>query len=159
MQGQSITTLVERAIDAAASSVTLGSSFSESEKSWANFWDPSEGIRTLQLIADSDYPTNYEEDDLLSFTRVHWPFFYTTEKYSFPRRAFIDLLWPKIDVYLDLWRTQRNANYWAAGEAMRSDLTAARVEPPSWPIDRKASPPPAGPRESFAADLDDEIPF
>lgn len=154
VQGQSITTVVERAVHQVAAGVSVAP-FDQSDRTWATFWDASEGVRTLNLLADANYPTNFEEDELLSFAKTHWPFFYTTERATSPRRAFVDILWPKIDHYLSLWRDQRQSNYWAAGEAMRVDLEAARVAAPEWPI--KAQPQP--PRESFSADLDDEIPF
>jgi hypothetical protein len=153
VQGQSITTVVERAVHKVASGVSVAP-FDEDDKTWSSFWDASEGVRTLNLIADPHYPTNFEEDELLSFAKTHWPFFYISDRGTSPRRAYIDLLWPKIDDYLRLWRDVRPSNYWAAGEAMKADLEAARVAPPEWPI--KAN---AGPRESFSSDLDDEIPF
>jgi len=92
---------------------------------------------------------------LLSFAKTHWPFFYVSDRANAPRRPYVDILWPKIDFYLGVWREQRQSNYWAAGEAMKADLEAARVASPDWPINSN----PKGKRESFAADLDDEIPF
>lgn len=154
VQGQSITTVVERAVHKVASGVSVAPYDSE-DKTWASFWDASEGVRTLNLIADPHYPTNFEEDELLSFAKTHWPFFYTSERAITPRRPYVDVLWQKIDHYLGLWREQRQSNYWAAGESMRVDLEAARVAAPDWPINSK----PKSPRESFSADLDDEIPF
>jgi len=154
VQGQSITTVVERAVHQVAASVSVAP-FEANDKTWASFWDASEGVRTLNLIADPHYPTNFEEDELLSFATTHWPFFYASDRATSPRRAYVDILWPKIDHYLGLWRDMRQSNYWAASEAMRSDLEAARVAAPDWPIISK----PKGPRESFSADLDDEIPF
>ena len=159
VQGQSITTVVERAVHKVAAGI--GVSEFDDQKTWASFWDASEGVRTLNLISEPFYPTNYEEDELLSFTKVHWPFFYSSDSATTPRKYYVDLLWPKIEHYLDLWRTERQSNYWAAGEAMRADLSAAKVAAPDWPIVKTpaAQPKRTGPRESFAADLDDEIPF
>ena len=154
VQGQSITTVVERAVHKVAAGVSVAP-FDEDDKTWASFWDASEGVRNLNLIGDSHYPTNFEEDELLSFAKTHWPFFYTSDRATTPRRPYVDILWPKIDHYLGLWRSLRQSNYWAAGEAMKADLEAARVAAPDWPINAK----PKGPRESFSADLDDEIPF
>lgn len=150
VQGQSITTVVERAVQKVASGVSVAGSNAD-DRTWATFWDASEGVRTLKLIADADFPTNFEEDELLAFTQTHWPFFYGSERAVSPRRAFVDVLWPKIDHYLDLWRDQRQINYWAAGEAMRSDLEAARISAPEWPAKAKA--------ESPSYDLNDDIPF
>lgn len=154
VQGQSITTVVERAVHKVAAEVSL-SPFEHDGKTWSSFWDASEGVRTLNLLAEPSYPTNFEEDELLAFAKTHWPFFYTSDRATTPRRPFVDILWPKIEVYLGLWRDQRQTNYWASGEAMRADLEAARVAAPEWPTNSKPKPP----RESFSADLDDEIPF
>lgn len=154
VQGQSITTVVERAVHKVADGVGVGP-YGDEEKTWATFWDVSEGVRTLNLIADPHYPTNFEEDELLSFAKTHWPFFYTSDRANSPRRPYVDVLWPKISLYLGVWREQRQSNYWAAGEAMKADLEAARIASPEWPIASK----PKAPRESFSSDLDDEIPF
>jgi predicted transcriptional regulator len=159
VEGQSITTVVERAIRDVAGRVGIQSEWENGSKTWAHYWDASEGMRALQLYADADYPTTFEEDEILRFAKTHWPFFYTTDKATTLRRPFVDLLWPKIGEYLAVWQNQRHQNYWAAGQAMKADLVAAQVQAPDWPI------PPTKPaqskptRESFAADLDDEIPF
>ena len=154
VEGQSITTVVERAVHKVADRVGVGA-FDSEEKTWASFWDASEGVRTLNLLADPHYPTNFEEDELLSFAKTHWPFFYTSDRANSTRRPYVDILWPKIDHYLGLWREMRQSNYWAAGEAMRADLEAARVAAPNWPINSN----PKAPKVSFSSDLDDEIPF
>lgn len=154
VQGQSITTIVERAIQQAAAGVVVHP-HSGDEKTWASFWDASEGVRTLNLIADPHYPTNFDEDELLAFAKTHWSFFYMSDRALTPRRPYVDILWPKIDHYLTLWRDLRLSNYWAAGEAMKADLETARVAAPEWPTKAK----PKGPREDFSSDLDDEIPF
>jgi hypothetical protein len=159
VQGQSITTVVERAVHQVAAGVSVAP-YNENEKTWASFWDASEGVRTLKLISDAHYPTNYDEDELLSFAKVHWTFFYQSDRAITPRQSYVDLLWPKLDTYLELWRNERQSNYWAAGEAMRADLIAARIAAPDWPIVKKqVASASTGPRESFSADLDDEIPF
>jgi hypothetical protein len=154
VQGQSITTVVERAVHKVAAGVSVAP-FDEDDKTWSSFWDASEGVRTLNLISDPNYPTNFEEDELLSFAKTHWPFFYNSDRTTTPRRTYVDLLWPRIDEYLRLWREARQSNYWSAGEAMKADLEAARVAAPDWPTGSK----PPSPKESFSSDLDDEIPF
>jgi hypothetical protein len=150
VQGQSITTVVERAVQKVAAGVSFAD-YNSADRTWATFWDASEGVRTLNLIGDADYPTNFEEDELLSFAKTHWPFFYTSERATSPRRAFVDVLWPKVDVYLNLWREKRQTNYWAAGEAMRVDLEAARIAAPEWPAKATTEP--------TTIELNDEIPF
>ena len=146
VQARSITAVVEQAIREAAANVSVRSN-SDDERTWSHFWDASEGSRTLQLISDANYPTNYEEDELLAFAHAHWEFFYISDSFKTPRKSYVDTLWPKIDDYLALWRDQRQADYWAAGRAMSRDLAAARLAGPEWP------------RGTKAIDLDDEIPF
>jgi uncharacterized protein (DUF1778 family) len=158
IQGQSITTIVERAVKETAGKVGIESIYGN-EKTWIEFWDPSEGMRLMAIFDEPNYPTDFEEDELLRFAKTHWPFFYTDKNANSLRRPYVDLLWPKRETYLNLWRDQRQSNYWAAGEAMTADLLAAKVQPPEWPTGSKGRSAPTGPRETFSADLDDEIPF
>lgn len=154
INGQSITTVVERAVKDAAASVFTSNGFSGSERNWSHYWDSSEGIRTLNLLCDPNYPTNFEEDELNTFIKAHWQFFFTSQKLDVPRRAYVDILWPNVTSYQTIWQDQKLSNFWAAGEAMTKALLTAKVEPPDWPGKKTT-----GPRESFSADLDDEIPF
>ena len=150
IKGQSITAVVERAIKETADNVWIGgNNIDERGHNWADFWDANDGVRILKLLADSNYPTSYDEDELRAFTLAHRQFFYTNSDTS-PHRSFIEILWPSIDSYLEIWREKKSEDYWAAGEAMKKDISAARVATPDWPP--KAEP--KAPR-----DLDDEIPF
>lgn len=151
IKGQSITTVVERALKEAASDVRLDGN-SESQ-SWSNFWDPSEGVRALNLISNEHYPTTYEEDELREFTKTHWEFFYSSEKCVLPRRSYVDVLWNSIDVYLETWINKKSTDYWAAGNLMKKALADADLASPAWPrvIPKKA------PKEAY--DLNDDIPF
>lgn len=151
IKGQSITTVVERAIKEAAGHTGFPE-FDERGKriehvTWSNFWDPSEGIRALNLLADERYPTTYDEDELRAFTTAHQEFFYSDTTCSRPRRAIVEVLWANMERYLKIWREKKSEDYWAAGEAMAADLSAARVKSPVWP------PKPE------SGDFDDEIPF
>jgi hypothetical protein len=150
--------VVERAIKQASENVGIGPKWDNRGnaleiKNWMTYWDPSDGVRTLRLISENEYPTSYEEDDLREFTFSHWQFFYTTSRKDEPRRAYIDVLWAKIHEFLDIWRQTKATDYWAAGMAMREALLAARLAPPDWPPKTK-------PTQKTAADtLDDDIPF
>ena len=148
IKGQTLTTIVERAIRESCDRVTIGSDVGFDTFNWQSFWDPEEGVRTLKLLACEDYPSTYNEDDLREFTKTHWDFFYLSEEAKAPRRAFVEILWPKIEDYRRIWREQRDSDYWAAGKAMAADLSAAKVLPPKWPrqIQKKT-------------DLDEQIPF
>ena len=80
VKGQSITTLVDRAIREMAGNVTIGGDeVGGAGLDWRSFWDASEGVRTLNLLAASDYPTTFDEDELRAFTHAHWQFFYTDD--------------------------------------------------------------------------------
>jgi hypothetical protein len=145
IKGQTLTTIVERAIRESCDQVMIGRR-GDFGLNWRNFWDPEEGIRALRLFACDDYPSTYDEDDLREFTKAHWEFFYTSEEAKTPHRAYVEILWPKIDDYRRIWREQRDGDYWVAGNAMVADLSAAKVRPPKWPRPKKQA-------------YDDEIPF
>lgn len=158
INGQSITTIVDRAIKLAAESAIVGTTEwrnDEEKKNWRHYWHPSDGVRTLKLIADEEYPTTFDEDELRSFTTEHWAFFYTDKSGLRPLSHYVDILWPKIQEFVALWRERRHENYWIASNAMKEAIRAAGVAPPEWPVSKNSpkSPP------SFSQDLDDEIPF
>jgi hypothetical protein len=131
INGQTLTTVVERAIRASCDQVAIGKD--SQKQNWQSFWDPDEGVRMLKLLACEHYPSSYDEDDLKRFTEEHWEFFYHSSSYGEPHRAFIQILWPKIEEYRRIWRERRETDYWAAGRAMQADLFSADVEAPKWP--------------------------
>jgi hypothetical protein len=156
IKGQTLTTVVERAIRESCDQVTIrgpGQNEYGNQYNWQQFWDPEEGVRMLSLLASPDYPTNYDADDLKEFTKIHWEFFYRESKCLNPRRSFVQILWPKIETYRHIWNEQRD-DYWAAGRAMAADLTAAKLKAPQWP---RPAPPPSAPTKRN--DIEDEIPF
>jgi hypothetical protein len=161
VRGQSITSVVEHAIRETATSNGIGPRYDDRgnetlQKTWSDFWDPSEGIRALNLLANDNYPTTFDEDRLRQFTLSHWQFFYTNQEGLTPRRAYVDILWPRIQEYLHIWEETKAENYWAAGEAMMGAIRAARVAPPTnWPPVPNAKPK----RPSVVDELDDDIPF
>jgi hypothetical protein len=136
IKGQTLTTIVERAIRESCDRVRIGSlsggNFGENF-TWQSFWDPEEGVRTLKLLACRHYPSTYDEDDLREFTKAHWEFFYTSDQAEAPAETFVEILWPKIDDYRRIWHEQRDSDYWVAGNAMAKALSAAKVLPPTWP--------------------------
>jgi hypothetical protein len=147
IKGQTLTTIVERAIRESCDRVVIGGRGDIDEKlNWRNFWDPEEGVRALRLVACDYYPSTYDEDDLREFTKAHWEFFYTSEEAKAPHRAYVEILWPKIEDYRRIWREKRDSDYWVAGNAMVTDLSAAKMRPPTWPRPEKQP-------------YDDEIPF
>ncbi|MBT1155757.1 hypothetical protein J1C56_09145 [Aminobacter anthyllidis] len=158
LKGQSITTVVERAILTAASQETVPdlSSFGPNDAlTWHDFWDVSEGVRALSLSSRTEFFPTYEEDRKLSFCKEHWPFFFANSK----RRAFlnhyVDVLWPRIDEFIQMHEDQKSKDYFAAGHAMQKALSDAKLKAPEWPIVEKPEPP----KPNKSRDLDDEIPF
>ena len=142
IKGQTITTVVERAILESCNRVTIHgpAGFKVDDPcNWQLFWDAEEGIRTLLLLSSPEYPTNFDEDDLLEFISAHSIFFASDDEFIYLRRAFVHVLWPKIKSYRLIWKEQRDTDYWAAGRAMAVDLKAAKLTPPEWPPQTNAT--------------------
>ena len=170
-RGQSITTVVERAILEAADNVKVG----QSDKSWRSFWHLSEGVRSLLLANEQSLYPNYEDEYRLDFARQHWPFFYFDKDLKLLKPHMINVLWPRIDEFIEVWEATRAANYFLAGEVMGEALKKAGLNAPEWPPKvpkpKVAAPPPPPPPppppssggspswEPAGGDLDDEIPF
>jgi len=152
LRGQTITTVVERAIHEAANSASFWSDAQRENVDWRNVWDVSDGVRALQMAAEPALFPVFEEEQRLAFAREHWPFFYTNSAKKVFRRPFIDILWPRIDEFVTMHVEGRAANYFAAGKAMQQALNDAGVLAPDWPQPTEGV-------HDIAADLDDEIPF
>jgi hypothetical protein len=130
LKGQTITTVVERAIVNAASNESV-----QTEGGYANwqyFWDVSDGVRALKMAENSAFFPTYEEEKRLAFAREHWPFFYQTIARDQFVNHYIDVLWPRIDEFVQMHEDMRARNYFAAGEAMAKALSTANLEPPKW---------------------------
>lgn len=155
IRGQTITTLVERAIRSSCDEIELypATMGGRAAGTWEAFWDPDEGVRTLKLCGAGGYPTTYEEDELMSFVKAHRSFFYVGEKHWEINRTLVRLLWPKIEEYQRIWQEERGQDYWLAGKAMAADLAAAKIKPPDWPPEKKPS------KEILDGSSDDGIPF
>ena len=152
LRGQTITTVVERAILEEANRATI-TRFNGPDDDWRDFWSVREGERALKIAAESALYPSYEEEKRLSFAREHWPFFYSTDqKLSFIKH-YIEVLWPRIDEFIEIFDTQKAENYFAAGEAMKKALSEARLKPPEWP------PKGRSPVAQKDQEIDDEIPF
>ena len=180
-RGQSISTVVERAILEAADNASLGI---ENTKRWRDYWHISEGVRALNIAAESTlYPT-YEDECRIDFARVHWQFFYLASDCKRPKPWNVDVLWPDMDRYLDMWSKTKSNEYFATGKAMQEALRRAGLAAPDWPpkiaekpvekpIEKGMTPAVAPARVASAGrpaaapswdaprsgDLDDEIPF
>jgi hypothetical protein len=166
-RGQSISTVVERAILEAADNADFGDR--DTRRTWRNHWSLSEGERALNMAADQSlYPT-YEDECRLTFTKTHWPFFYTSQACTNRLVWSLDILWPSVDTFLETWDATKATDYWAAGRAMQEALLKAGVSAPDWPAKKVTPPPPPPPPPARTGgpswdppkggDLDDEIPF
>lgn len=160
LKGQTITTIVERAIVAAASQESVPDpQYPNEPDSWQFFWDVSDGVRALRLASRSEFYPTYEEERRLAFAQDHWPFFYFSEHKAKFNNHYIDVLWPRIDEFVQLHEDQRANDYFAAGKAMQEAIRKAKLKAPDWPIPQKkedTAPPSKG---GFGRDMDDEIPF
>ncbi|WP_349602129.1 hypothetical protein [Azospirillum argentinense] len=153
LRGQSLTTVVERAIVDAADNATIGS-YNEPEN-WRDFWHVSEGVRAIKLASDSRlYPT-YDEEFLVDFVNKHSPFFYSNFSYRGFDSGYVDIIWPRINEFISIWKNTKTTDYFAAGKAMQAAIRAAGVKPPDWP----SSPPQQNDPSTSTNDLNDEIPF
>ncbi len=158
VKGFRITDLIEQAIKSYAEQTIVGADYNgNGGKNWLNYWHPEEGVRLINLIFDKDIITSFEEDELAAFIEQHWEFFFTTQSANRkPMTVFIQVLWPKINEYVDHWRENKATNRWATGTLMLQAIKAANMAGPKWP---RTSEPPPKPVAPAVKDLDDEIPF
>ncbi|WP_311272133.1 MULTISPECIES: hypothetical protein [unclassified Rhizobium] len=161
MKGQTITTVVERAIVNSASDETVIDQEFGGTLNWHDFWDVSEGVRFLKIASRSEFFPSYEDDKRVAFCKEHWPFFWATKQKKSFLNHYVDVLWPRIDEFQTLHDDNRGTDYFAAGKAMQAALKQANLKAPEWPI-KDSVPTPAPPpsiKSNFTSDLDDDIPF
>lgn len=156
LKGQTITTVVERAIVTAASQDPIYID-EVGQVSWQYFWDVSEGARSINIARTADFFPTYEEEKRVAFCSEHWPFFFSTSDKKAFRYPFLNILWPRIDEFVDIHeRTKEGGDYWAAGKAMQKALADAGIAAPDWPVKSRYTPPKG---KTGAANPEDEIPF
>jgi hypothetical protein len=160
--GLRITDVIEKAIREYASATKVGeNSYDNSAKNWLHYWHPEEGMRTINLLMDEDVPTSFEEDELRAFLKQH-PEFFFRDKTNFTglQEAFITVLWPKIEEYLEHWRHHKAVDRWATGALMLKAIKDADMRGPDWPRVIKSVQPAPKKEPSFERnEMDDEIPF
>lgn len=154
---QSITTVVEDAIRAAGADGTLPG-IGKPLRTWRGFWDVSEGVRRMLLLADDDFPSDYEDDELREFIKWHIEFFSETNRLSDPDRINVEILWPRIEEFVALWLEKRRSDPWTVGFVMAEALELAEIRPPHWPRPTKQPPQPSTGAQ-YDKELGDEIPF
>jgi hypothetical protein len=130
VKGQTITTVVERALLDAADSIKVLNG--DTEMTWKDFWNICEGMRALQIAeVPSLYPT-FEEERRYEFARQHWPFFCSSMDFDEYLVRYIDILWPNIDKYVEIWETERSKDWHSAARAMHKAISDAGLSPPDW---------------------------
>ncbi|MBY3361262.1 MULTISPECIES: hypothetical protein [Rhizobium] len=156
LRGQTITTVVERAIIAAASGAPISrDDYGGGEITWQDLWDVSEGVRALEISKVPELYPVYEEERRLAFVRSHWPFFFSDDKKRVYLNHYVDVLWPRIDEFIQLHEDMKDKDYYAAGQAMLEALQNAKLAAPKWPPEQK----PAKSGGNFSRDPDDDLPF
>lgn len=163
LKGQTITTVVERAIVGAAAQETLTDFEYGGALSWDDFWDVSDGVRALNLARRKEFFPTYEELRRLDFAKTHWPFFFATKDKTVTLNHYIDILWPRIDTYIQLHEENKanGGDWFGAGKEMQEALRKSNLRAPDWPLKEapKAVPPKAQETKTFSRDMDDDIPF
>jgi hypothetical protein len=148
-----ITDLIEKAIKDYADKTTTSDEY---PNTWLHYWHPEDGIRSLSMLMDDTLPSTYEEDEIADFVKQHKRFFFISDDIRKPMQAFIQVLWPDINHYVEHWRDHKASNRWATGELMLAAIKRADMKGPDWPIVAK-------PTESVIAKtigpIDDDIPF
>lgn len=163
LKGQTITTVVERAIVADAALQRVPDHEWGGDLGWEDFWDVSEGVRALNLASRREFFPTYDEERRRDFARTHWPFFFATKKGPIPLNHYIDILWPRIDEFVHLHdeNKAKGGDWLGAGKAMQEALRKSNLSPPEWPAKEPA--PEVSKKEdkkpSFSRDMDDDIPF
>lgn len=136
LRGQTLTTVVERAIAEAGDRASFNEEHAfggEVSVRWQDLWSVSEGERALMVAAKPQLFPTFEEEKRRDFARRHWPFFYRDQNTDRFLRHYVDVLWPRIDEFIEIFESTRAQNYFAAGFAMKEALRSAGLAPPDWP--------------------------
>ena len=159
MRGQTITTVVERALEAAGDQVKIFRDGFQDDLTWKDFWDVSDGVRALKVAGEPELFPTYEEERRLAFAKQFREYFFKDEGCTIPSKVYVEILWPRIDEFLNYYDDTKSKEFYAVEKLMRSVIQAAKVKPP---VSRSGIKEPS--RESPSAattkyDLDDDIPF
>lgn len=123
--GATMTSILERSIVAQATSLRIGGF------DWPSLWHPEEAVRALRVAAIPEAMPSHEEQRLLHFCKVWWPFFYRDRAGSDFHEPRLLCLWENIDQLCDLFEETRSADFFAVSRRMVELLTTAGIEPPS----------------------------
>lgn len=131
VKGQGITVVVERAIQSAATELSREGDGLD----WDDYWNVSQGVRSLKLWSNKKAYPSFEEEEIVAFTLLYWPFFYAGSLGRLPLAFKVDVLWPRIDEFVAMWRRTKSTDPGAVAKAMGDALLQAGFAPPKWPID------------------------
>lgn len=152
LRGQTITTVIERAIMDAADQASFRPENENDVLTWRDFWDIEESIRALKICDQPDLRPAYEEEKRIAFAKKNWQFFYTSADCKRIHRHYVTLLWPKIDEFIAIDEEQRSTDYFAAAKQMSATLKAAQIVAPDYPPTLKKT-------TVAPTSMDDDIPF
>lgn len=159
MRGQTITTVVERALEAAGDQVKIARSEFEDDLTWKDFWDVSDGVRALKVAAEPELFPTYEEERRLAFTKQFREYFYKDANCKDLLKTYVEILWPRIDEFVEYYEETKTKEFFAVERMMRSAIESAKVKPPvsRSGVKDPTRPPPTATNKEY--DLDDDIPF
>jgi len=150
-RGQPLTTAAERAIMAAANAEQLP--HGKAAINWSFFWDVSEGVRALRIAEFPEMFPTFEEARRLAFAVEHWPFFYSSPKRETCLNHYIDIIWPRIDEFVQFHEDMKSKDFFAAGKALQEAIRDAKLLPPDWPHkDSALKPAPEKPKQQTSSE-------
>lgn len=154
MRGQTITTVVERALEAAGEQAKI-SDF-DKDKTWRDFWDVNDGVRAINMAREPELFPTYEEEKRLKFVEQFREYFYRDDYFREPIKPYIDVLWPRIDEFIEHFEKTKASKYYSVEEEMRKTLRDANLTRPKSRHNVTDPPRAGGGKPNY--DLDDDIP-
>lgn len=131
LKGQTITTVIERAIQDAADLAQIKRNNGRIY-TWKNFWDVEQGVRDILISGEQTLRPTFKEEKRLEFTSKYWPFFFTDVDKVIMQRHYISVLWNRIDEFIEFDEDPNITDFWAAGYAMENTLKSVQLTPPKW---------------------------
>lgn len=136
--GMSVTTFVERAIQEKASDVDINEEYEgttgrqlDQNLTWAHFWDPDEGMRTIKMFTTSGMTQymKYEEEQILLFMKEYWNYIAYDPDLNKLSRAHVNVLWRHIAEIAPRYRVNKKTAPNKAIELFDEKLKQADLEP------------------------------
>lgn len=113
---------------------TKGEAYQIGGKTWQDYYDDSEAVTWLNVLADGRVPMKHEDVEMSAFIAAHRVFFYDREgKRLVPKRRHAEALWPRILDHLNHWLRHKDVAPWLTGEVMVKHLKEMKLSVPTWP--------------------------